>query len=227
MRSLRKNPKATNRTSGRPHGGSGGMQDAASDKLAKLGRQSGNASIKDQLSNAEGRRDDLLQFICNRLKSVHDIQELELAQGKRTRDHFREIAKGDKGFHLADATRWHDAARFYLEAARALCSGNLGRGVDLLERAQEAERAAMESCPVQVMEKVAAAERQVPAEPRAALDVAAGATCPTTARPSELKYGERILDVTEEARSNDALRPNKPRAWWEELEEEEDEEDET
>ena len=62
MRSLRKNPKATNRTSGRPHGGSGGMQDAASDKLAKLGRQSGNASIKDQLSNAEGRRDDLLQF---------------------------------------------------------------------------------------------------------------------------------------------------------------------
>ena len=226
MRSQRKNPKATNRRSGRAHGGNGvGLRDASSDKLAKLSRQGGNENLRQQLSSVEGRRDDLLQHICERLKNVHEIQALELATGRDERSWFREVAKGEAGHHLPDATRWHDAARFYLEAAHALCAGNLGRGVTLLEKAQEAERAAMESCPDMVMQKVMPARRQAPGElPEAGLDVASGASCPTTARPMALKFGEQILDIIEEVRDTPALKRTKPGNWWETLEEEEDEE---
>lgn len=201
------------------------MQDAASDKLAKIGRTGGNQSVRDQLSGVEGRRDELLHFICERLKIVHEIQEVELGQSRREREWFREVAKGESGFHTPDATRWHDSAKYYMEAASALCAGSLGRAVDLIERAQEAERAAMESCPDQVIQKIMPAKRKLPEEPEAALDVASGAGCPTTARPMDLKYGEEILAIIEDAKKTPPLMTNDGKAWWQELEEEEDEEE--
>ncbi len=224
MRSQRKNPKATNRRSGRPHNrGGAGLKDASSDKLVKLSRQAGNDNLRQQLTSGEGRRDDLLQHICERLKNVHEIQALELATGRDERSWFREVAKGEAGHHLPDATRWHNAARLYLEAAHALCAGNLGRGVSLLDKAQEAERAALESCPDMVMQKVSPARRQAPvALPDAGLDVSSGASCPTTARPMALKYGEQILAVIEEVRDAPALKRTRPGNWWETLEEEEE-----
>lgn len=227
MRSLRKNPKATNRRSGRAHSGGGaGMNDASSEKLARLSRQGGNDNIKQQLSSVEGRRDDLLQHICQRLQIVHEIQEVELEKSRDERKWFREVAKGEPGHHLPDATRWHDSARFYLDAAHALCAGNLGRAVDLLEKAQEAERAALESCPDMVIQKIMPAKRKAPEEvPEAAMDVASGASCPTTARPMDLKYGEEILAIIEEVRDTPPLKRTKSGNWWEALEEEEDEED--
>lgn len=225
MRSLKKNPKATNRKAGAAYGGNAQMSDAASEKLAKIGRQSGNASIKDQLSSSEARRDDLLQFICERLKIVHEIQEVELERAQNEREWFREVAKGESGHHLPDATRWHDTAKFYMEAAHALCAGNLGRGADLIEKAQEAERAAMESCPDQVIQKIMPAKRKLPEQPEAAVDVRSGAGCPTTARPMDLKYGEEILAIIEDAKDSPPLKKTGGKAWFEELEEEEEEEE--
>jgi hypothetical protein len=226
MRSQRKNPTATNRRSGRPHSGGGaGLQDASSDKLAKLSRQGGNENLRQQLSSTEGRRDDLLQHIIERLKVVHEIQALELETGRDERKWFREVAKGEAGHHLPDATRWHDATRFYMDAAHALCAGNLGRGVSLLEQAQEAERAALESCPDMVMQKVMPARRKAPEElPEAGIDVSSGASCPTTSRPIDLKFGEEVLDIIEEVRDAPSLKRTKAGNWWETLEEEEDEE---
>ena len=224
MRSLKKDPKATNRQAGRAQGGKAGMSDAASEKLAKLSRQSGNANVKDQLSSVEGRRDDLLQFICERLKIVNEIQAVEIEVGGREREWFREVQKGEPGHFAPDGSRWHDTARLFMEAAHALCSGNLGRGVDLLEQAQEAERAAMESCPDQVVQKIMPAKRKLPEEPEAALDVASGAGCPTVARPMDLKYGEEVLAKIEDARETPAMKKTGPKTWWEELEEDEEEE---
>ncbi len=225
MRSLQKDPKATNRVSGRAHTSGGQLEDPASEKLAKIGKVTGNQAVMSQLGSAEGKRDELLAFICQRLKIVNEIQQVELAEYDKQEEWFREVAKGESGFHLPDATRWHDTASFYMQAAQAMCAGNLGRGADLIEKAQEAERAAMESVPHQVESKIMPAKRKIPEQPEAAVGVASGATCPTKARPMDLKYGEEILAVIAELRDNPALQNKDYGAWWEGLEEEEEEED--
>lgn len=169
-------------------------------------------------------RDELLARILERLETVSRVQEVERDEVKNQRDWFREVAKGDQGFHNPDATRWHEAARLYLEAAKALGRGQLGRGAELLDKAEEAERAAHESLPDQVIDKLKPEEGPAHDAPEDAGSFSATAVCPVRLTPVAIVHeAEKILSV------NDCLDQAEPikraKSWFAEYEEEEEEED--
>ena len=156
MRSTNKNPAATNRRSSSVRSSSGRSGSVGSDgaKLKRMSGKLGNDALTEKIGGAAQVRDELLARILERLQSVSKVQEIERDAIKNQRDWFKEVALGEKGFHNPDATRWHESARLYMEAAKALGRGQRGRGAELLDKAEEAERAAHESLPEQVADKL-------------------------------------------------------------------------
>lgn len=226
MRSTSKNPAATNRRSSSVRsGGTKGGVGADGAKLKKLSSKLGNDAMGGKIGDSATMRDAMFDRILERLQTVQQIQEVERDELKNQRDWFKEVAKGDEGYHNPDTTRWHEAAKLYLEAAKVLGRGQLGRGAELLEKAEEAERAAYESLPTQVLDKLK--PEQAPAEQGSDEEgkFSASAACPVCLTPVQIVHeAEKILSVTDSLDKAEPLK--KAAAWYSEYEEEEEEEDE-
>lgn len=226
MRSVQKKPSSSGGPTRRLRalGGAHGAGDLQSRQIARIRKQVGNDTMKGS-KDASTMRDVLLGLIGERLKVMRAVQRKELGEMKHVREWFREVARGETGFHAPDPTRWHEAARFFREAAEAMCRGNLARGAQLLERALGAERAAYESLPKQVRRKLEAEERQpsgYPAEMPHALDEA---PLPPCALPETIDLAHQILSVEAQMDELPPIRARRRRrAWWEEEGEETEEE---
>jgi hypothetical protein len=223
MRSTSKNPAATNRRSSSVR--SGGTKDGVGNdgaKLKKLSSKLGNDAMGGKIGDSAQMRDALFDRILARLQTVQEIQEVERDELKNQRDWFKHVAIGEEGYHNPDTTRWHEAASLYLEAAKVLGRGQLGRGAELLEKAEEAERAAYESLPVQVVDKLK--PEQAPAEegPEQEGKFSASASCPVCLTPVQIVHeAEKILSISDSLDKAEPLKKSK--AWYSEYEEEEEE----
>ena len=150
LRSIEKKPKTTDRQVTSQRGGGNRAGDAESQTLQKIAKNIGNDVLTKHLDGKAQKRDQLLSFICSRLQSIHGVQAKERNEMKNERKWFREVAKGVSGYHLPDPTRWHECAKYFQKAAQAMCNGHLGKGVQLLDKALEHERAAFNSVPKMV-----------------------------------------------------------------------------
>lgn len=225
VRRDRRKPKNTDRRV-RVNRSGGGARDGTSAKLKAVGKKMGNSGLDDVLKAKGSQRDRIIEFILQRLENVKSIQNKELLEIKNVRQWFREVARGEEGFHLPDPTRWHVCAQLYRRAIEALCNGNMGQGVLLLEKAVEAERTAEESLPEQVRVKLTTPERVTAAMPDTAMSVGTAATCPTRALPQGIRLASDILSIMDKMEHGPPLPRRRRRgSWWdEEVEEEEEDE---
>lgn len=228
-RSTRKAPTATDRlaTTVKPLQRAA-LGDRGSRQLRAIGARQGNQALDARLQQAAGTRDNLLQFIVERLKTMHTVQGFEQLEMKHEREWFRAVAKGEAGFHLPDPTRWHQAAHLYQRAANAMCNGNLGFGSDLLDRAIEAERAAYASTPRMVEKHLDHTNNSAADAPAELAHVGTESACTSRPPPSDLRFADLILNVRDKMERPPPEDETKHHAWWqdEEEEEEEDEDDE-
>ena len=223
MRSSHKNPKINKRLTRVKRAGTGRAGDANSQKLEQLAKKIGNQDLSAALQNKSAQRDNLLAFICNRLQSVHDVQSKERNEMKNDREWFREVARGKHGYHLPDPTRWHECTKFFQRAGKAMCEGHIGRGVQLLDRALEAESAAYDSLPKQVEVKLDETEKTPDNAPIDMMDIDPDACCPSTGKPQELELADRILNISDQMVESVPIRYA---FWWKKNEGEEEEEEE-
>jgi len=227
LRSSEKKPAGTDRQVKTMRGQGKRIGDADSQRLQKLAKHIGNDVLSKHLNQKSGQRDEILAFICSRLKTVYDVQGKERNEIKNERSWFKEVAKGKAGFHLPDPTRWHECTRYFQKAGEALCNGHLGKGVQLLDKALEHERAAYNSIPIMVKNKLDGKEQTPNKAPQVAQGIGSGEFCPAVTKPKELYFADRILNI------RDQMRPSPPLSieWWkttagDEEEEEEEEEEE-
>ena len=203
-------------------GGSAG--DAGSRQLSRVAGKVGNKELDGQLKDSANKRDALLSFIANRLKTIHGVQNVERSEMLDQRQWYKEVARGQSGYHLPDTTRWHQSAELYKRAAHSMCNGNLGRGAQLLEQALEAERAAYNSMPIQVKQELDEKDKKSASTPDELPHTISETICPTTSAPSEIKYADRILGMSDQLEDSP---PMPIMRWWrEDIEEEEEEEQE-
>ena len=228
MRSNEKKPKNTDRTVKSVRGGGLRAGDADSQLLQKISKNIGNDVLSKHLNGKGAQRDQMLAFICARLKTVSNIQSKERSEMKNERAWYKEVAKGVKGFHLPDPTRWHECARYFQKAGKALCEGHLGKGVQLLEKALEQERAAFDSIPKMVEARLDQQEKTPNNAPQSSQAIAPDEVCPSITKPKDLALADRILNIRDQMEATPPLRPVD---WWQttdkEEEEEEEEEEET
>ena len=144
---------------------------------------------------------------------------------KNERSWYKEVAKGVKGFHLPDPTRWHECARYFQKAGQALCEGHLGKGVQLLDKALEHERSAFDSIPKMVEVRLDQQEKSPNNAPVSCQSIDPDEVCPSVTKPKELYFADRILNIRDQM---EATPPVRPLDWWNtgELDEEEEEEEE-
>ena len=225
MRSQNKNPKTTSRSSTTKKGAGQSSNDIDSSILKKISGKMGNESLQDQLKQRGGNRDQLLSFIVQHLQNIQSVQKIELGEMKNKDEWFRAVAKGEKGFHLPQPTRWHEAAKLFKRSAQAMCRGDLSRGKDLLEQALEQERAAYESLPKMVSDKLSKVKRSGGEAPDE-LSRDSSEICPTTRLPQEIAIADQILNVRDVMTKAPPIRRTRPFTWWETKEEESEEEEE-
>ena len=227
MRSSEKKPKGTDREVKSMRGSGLRAGDADSQLLQNIAKNIGNDVLSKHLQGKGAQRDQILAFVCSRLKNISDIQAKERSEMKNERKWFREVAKGVQGFHIPDPTRWHESARYFQKAGQALCEGHLGRGVQLLDKALEHERAAFDSIPKMVEVKLDEHEKTPNNAPISCQKVDPNDVCPSVTKPKELQLADRILNIRDHM---EATPPLRILDWWEsglEEEEEEEEEEET
>ncbi|MFT5684415.1 MAG: hypothetical protein ACI8RZ_005356 [Myxococcota bacterium] len=201
----------------------GSVGDAGSRQLSRVAGKMGNQQLDGQLKKSADTRDALLAFIAQRLKTLHGVQLVERSEMLDQRQWYKEVARGQSGYHLPDTTRWHESAELYKRAANSMCNGNLGRGAQLMEQALEAERAAYKSMPIQVKQELDEKDKSASSTPQELPHVISATVCPTTGAPGELKYADRILGMSDQLEDSPPLPIMR---WWkEEIEEEKEEEE--
>ena len=222
MRSLRENPK-NNRKSSSIRGKGQRVNDADSARLHQVASKMGNTDLTKHLNENSSKRDQLLQFICHRLKEMHSVQDIERNQIAHQREWFKEVAKGKKGWHLPDPTRWHGAAQLFKRAANAICTGHLGRGAQLLNKALELEASTYESVPKMVQSKLDSKQMRPNSEPVEMGNITSDAACSSIARPAGLHFADLILNIQDHLEKIPSLPIQN---WWDTPIKEEDEEEE-
>jgi hypothetical protein len=198
------------------------LHDSASNKMRKAASAVGNEELKQRIEAGKAGRDELLQFLVGRLKTIRSVQEKELALASvdRMPDWAKMVGDKQKGVGKPEPTRWKEVARAYEEAAHQLCRGALGRGRQLVERAIQVEKDT-------IGELTKLVELTDDMKPEAPARMQGGGTddaCPATNVPQEIKQlVADIENVTQIAKDP----PQKRRIrdpWWT-LEEEEEEEE--
>jgi len=186
----------------------------------------GNDAVKRRLQSAAGRRDNMLDFIVERLEKVRQVQLAESDLLYKREEWWRDLAWQEKGVWLPEPERWHQVAEDYRHAAEALARGDLARGANLLERAMETERAAIEAVPrgLGLNPDEDGEEGDALHGPDAMGSVADGEGCPATELPEGLKLAHEIERFNHTAREGRQIKVELHETpWWEEEEEEEEE----
>lgn len=200
------------------------LQDRSSDKLRKTASAVGNEELKNRVEKGKAGRDELLEFMVERLRAIREAQskELELSSIHRQRDWWKQVSdKHKEEYTKPKPTQWKEVAKIYEEAAYQLCRGALGRGRMLVERAIEKEKKTFGD----LTKLVDTSEIDTDVEEPAVMEgIAADEPCPTMNVPQEIKQlTHEIENVTMIAKEPPG-RKRKRDPWWT-LEEEEEEED--
>ena len=195
--------------------------DIDSQLLKQMSSKMGNQGLNDRLQKSSAERDLLLQFICNQLKEIQHIQQIELDEVNQRDEWFREVAKGDHDFSLPEPERWKDCASLYQKAGQALCRGDVSRGKQLLEEAIKKEDTARDALPEQVEERLDTNEKVMSGSPVSTASEG-GEICPATKTPKDLSIADKILSVRATVRNASPVRRTPAFNWWEELEESEE-----
>ncbi len=200
------------------------LGDRSSDKLRRSASAVGNEELKTRIESGKSSRDELLEFLATRLRTIRGVQEKEvgLTTIEAQNSWWRQVGdKGKEEYSKPDPTRWREVARTYEEAAYQLCRGALGRGKMLVERAMTQEKEQIGSTTKLVELDDVGAEFQ---EPSAMAAIGGADACPEQNMPAEIKsLSNEIQNVTSVAQEP----PNRKRIrdpWWT-LEEEEEEEE--
>lgn len=200
--------------------------DPIAQRLSKRNAKLGNDTMQQLLGQGNSSRDELLRFITRRLHSMRQFQkrELELSTHDAQREWWRDVGdQQEERYAKPEPARWGEAAHLYDEAMRQLCSGQLGQGSQLLERAVAEEERTHEQAGELVGENFPEIEREPPPELDEILPNQAAGSCelPEEAR----RLADEIQRVTTEIDDP----PNRKRRrdpWWTLEEEDDDEEDE-
>lgn len=200
------------------------MGDATSAKLSKMTDSIGNEEIQKRLSSGNTTRDELLQFLSQRLTTIRGVQLKEIDQclGKNPRTWWMKVSDSQKeDVTKPEPMRWKESAALYEDACFQLCRGALGRGAELIRRALDAERKAFGSLTSLVNTKDVDTEPQGPESMNPILPDQACGPCQT---PDEAKLAKDIQNVNMEPK-DPMNRKRKKDPWWTLEEEEEEEED--
>ncbi len=189
----------------------------------------GNQALEQRLRRATGRRDALLDFIAERLEKIRDVQLKESALLHQKDKWWRDAVWQEPGVWMPEPQRWGAAAKEYRQAVEALCRGDLGRGLQLLERAMETERATLEQVPhgLGLHPDEEAEQAAIQQGPEDGQEVGADEGCPERELPKEIGLADEIERFRHTARPlrGILIEQHDPK-WWEEEEEEEEEEGE-
>jgi hypothetical protein len=202
--------------------GAGSAARTASSSALKIGQALGNEELQKRIEKGSATRDELLQYMTQRLGSIREAQLREQRYGS---EHMREDWMRISDIHKPeyakpDPLRWHESAKLYETAAYQLCRGALGRGAELLEKAMSAERKAFE----QVGEQIGAKELGPGEDGCAALgDVLANQACAPRDVPADLQQKADEIQANETEFKDQPNRRRVADPWWT-LEEEEEEE---
>lgn len=208
------------------HGGSQPGLDQAEEKSLKAGKKLGNEAIQEHISGASAKRDQLLQFIVERLQVQQQVQGKESDALRNQNEWYRAVFLGKPGFHVPDPGRWAEAAGGMKKAGEALCRGDLGRATQILERALEAESAAFEALPEQVLNRLNSGQAAAHEGPAAGDGVSEEVQCPTRTPPPELRIADRIMAV-QPMQQRVAMKGKRPHDWWTGEDEEEEKPDDS
>jgi hypothetical protein len=226
VRTPNKKPQSTGRQApnGKTSSNKTTEKDGSSAHLSKIATVMGNQHVREGLKGTKTDRDTMLAHICERLQVLQGAQTKERASMSQEREWFKQVAKGVEGFHLPDPTRWHESARLYQRAGDALCTGQLGRGAQLLEQAAKAEETAFLGVPKFVQNELNV-EQKAEAAPEEAFRTNDEASCTSCAKPQDLKIANRILAVIDKMEATPPIPRRKVNWWDQEIEEEEEVED--
>jgi len=220
-----------NKSRGRPgsrirHGGSQEKCDDKTSRMLKnLHGSLGNQGLEEILNQRNGRRDDMLKFVCERLQTIRKVQLAEAREWNDQREWHKNVFRGKDGFHLPEPGRWKQAAEEFKRAGEALCRGELGRAKQFMEKALDAEQAAFDAIPVTVREQMHSSTTHAAGEaPEAGDNLNTQDTCSACERPQELKLADRIIALQPTVK-NVGQRSMAPHTWFLDEEEEEEEED--
>jgi len=201
------------------------LGDGASSKLRKTASAVGNEELKQRIERQQASRDDMLQFIVDRLQKVRAVQlrELDIGRIRRQREWWKDVSD----IHKEDVTkpqptRWHEVARIYEEAAYQLSRGALGRGRMLVERGIDVETKTFGDLTKLI--EVDSDETDIDA-PDGMASIGSDEACPTDNVPQEIhQLSNEIQNVTHVAVEPPG-RKRKRDPWWTLWDEEEEEEE--
>lgn len=220
-----------NSSRGRPgtrirHGGSQEKVDDKTSRMLKTLQGSlGNQGLEEILNARNGKRDELLKFVCERLGTIRKVQMAEAREWNDQRQWHKDVFRGKDGYHLPEPGRWKQAAEHFKKAGEALCQGNLGQAKQYMEDALAAEQAAFDAIPVTVREEINSTTDGAASEaPEAGDNLSGEDTCGPCAKPAELKLADRIIALNPTVK-NVGQRSTRPHSWFLEEEEEEEQED--
>lgn len=199
----------------------GTQKDKKGGALASLSAQLGNDEMLERLAAGNENRDDLLDFIVQRLGQMRDAQLAEIELATVTENSMRTTLGDSTNQHeKPDPQRFDQAARLYQEAGRALCSGQLHRGKELMDQAVREDQRAHENLSKFVKQEEAASELDAPS-----VEITSEVACTDRTEPDGLGIADDILAVTTEGNQNIKGQRRELDPWWTDLEEEEEEEE--
>lgn len=202
--------------------GSTKQKGALGGALSALGGALGNDELLARLGAGNQNRDDLLDFLVQRLAEMRTAQLAEVELAKATENSMRTtLAESESHHSQPNPRRWHQAAALYQQAAAALCSGQLHRGAELVEQAAKEDKRAFEQ-----MSKFAKGEGQALESGSAPGGAPSSDTaCTSCAEPDGVGVADEILRVSIAGNENLKGQRRELDPWWTDLEEEEEEEE--
>lgn len=189
--------------------------------LSALSGQIGNDELLARLGQGNANRDDLLDFLVARLAEMRTAQLAEVELANTTENSLRTtMSESESQAEKPNPQRWAQAARLYQDAARALCSGQLHRGADLVDQAAKADKTAFDTLSKFVKTEASAAQEGFGAPTEISSDTA----CTECSEPVGVGVADEILRVTTDGNVNLKGQRRELDPWWTDLEEEEEEE---
>ena len=114
--------------------------------LRRLQASVGNEGLRALMNQGRADRGTMLAHVVDRLSVMQQLQlrENSLLDRGAGFEWQRQLARDDKKITLPDPNRWHAPTEAYKKAVKALCQGDITRGVQLLESAMALEQKTMD-----------------------------------------------------------------------------------
>ncbi len=200
--------------------GSSRRRSAVGGALAALSGALGNDELLARIAAGNANRDDLLEFLVQRLAEMRTAQLAEIELANATANSIRTtMGESERQHEKPNPKRWHPAAQLYQRAAQALCAGQLHRGAALVEQAAKEDRRAFEQ-----LSSLVETEAEAPSMEDAPLGTPSSAIACTECRePEGVEVAEEILRVNLDGNPYIKGQRRELDPWWTDLEEEEEE----